>query len=389
LRIPLVGPSYEGRSVNISASRCVNFYVEINPPDSKTKGALIGTPGLSIFHTIGSGPVRGACFFNNLIYIVSGSGLYSINQAGTISSSLLTLATSSGRVWMANNGLSPTGGNQLVIVDGVNLYYWNVNTLVGGTVSSWPAQIVAPQTVMYLGGYFVVSGSSGSFQTSALYDGITWSSLDVAAKAVSPDPLVSVFNNYGQLWLHGSYTTEVWNQTAGIHPPFQFLPGAVLDYGSAAVNSIAKGNNTIFWLANIRNGEAGEFVGVVMANGYSAVEITPPAIVYTWKQYAITSDAWGYCYSDEGHHFYVLTFPTANATWVYDATTQLWHERSGYTGSPYVTGRHWGNAYAHAWGNHYLGDYRNGNIYQMSSNFYMDNDSPIVSFRTMGHVYES
>ena len=48
--------------------------------------------------------------------------------------------------------------------------------------------------------------------------------------------------------------------------------------------------------------------------------------------YPMLSDAFGYCYSDGGHTFYVLTFPSGNATWVYDATTAMWHERSTWTG---------------------------------------------------------
>jgi hypothetical protein len=388
LNLPLIGPTYNGRSQNISTSRCVNFFLEMYPPGGKSKGALIGTPGLSLFQSVGTGIIRGAMFYNNLIYLVSGSGLYSISQAGTVSGVLMTLSTSSGRVWMSNNGLSPTGGNQIFITDSVNGYWYNVSDTTNAILSSWPAQIVSPRTCCYLGGYTIVSGVSGSFQTSALYDSKTWSALDVAAKVNSPDPLISVFNNHGELWLHGSYTTEIWAQTAGIHPPFIWIPGATLDYGSAAINSIAKGSNTIFWLANRRNQETGEFVGAVMAQGYDAVVISPPAIAWQWSQYTTVADAWGYCYSDEGHEFYVLTFPTANATWVYDVTTQLWHERSSYTNNPYATGRHLGNAYVYAWGNHYVGDYQSGNLYQMDSSFYSDNGTPIVSFRTVDHIFD-
>jgi hypothetical protein len=389
-RIDFWGPTYLGRSTNINASRRVNFYVEQYGQDSKSVRALIGTPGLNLIQTIGTGPIRGMCFFNNLIYFVSGAFLYSLNAAGTFSAALLTLSTSTGRVWMSNNGLSPTGGNQLVIVDGLYLYYWNVQSSSGASVTSWPAQIVAPQTVIYLGGYFIVSGSSGSFQSSALYDGSTWNALDVAAKANSPDPLISVFNYNGQLCLHGSYTTEIWAQVAGTHPPFTWIQGAIIDVGSAAVNSPAKGAGTIFWLANRRNGEAGEFIGAVMAQGYNAVVISPPSFVYQWKQYSSISDAWGYCYAAEGHEFYVITFPAGNATWCYDVTTQQWHERSSYSNSPYQTGRHWGNAYTSAWsGLHYVGDFQNGNIYVMDSQYYTDNGSPIVSFTTGDYIYDS
>ena len=384
-----MGGTYtQGRSLNVDASRCVNFFLELYPQGSKTLGALIGTPGLKLFEGVGPGPIRGMHFFNNLIWVVSGSSLYTISQTGAVSSALMTFSSSSGRVWMADNGLSPTGGDQLVIVDSIKLYYYNRLTAAHAEVSSWPSNIGIPQTVIYLGGYFIVTGNSGSFQVSSLYDASTWNSLDVAAKAVSPDALISAFNNYGQLWLNGSYTTEVWQQTAGTNPPFQWIQGAVMDYGSAAVNSIAKGATTIFWLANKRTGDAGEFVGAVMAQGYGVAEITPLAIRYKWQQYQTVSDAFGYCYADEGHDFYVITFPTANATWVYDASTSLWHERSSYSGSPYAVGRHLGDSYVASWGKHYVGDYRSQNVYQMSSNFYSDNGDPIVSFRTSTHTFD-
>ena len=40
------------------------------------------------------------------------------------------------------------------------------------------------------------------------------------------------------------------------------------------------------------------------------------------------SDARAFTYQKDGHHFYVLTFPTGNKTFVFDASTSLWHERN-------------------------------------------------------------
>jgi hypothetical protein len=42
----------------------------------------------------------------------------------------------------------------------------------------------------------------------------------------------------------------------------------------------------------------------------------------------VVSDAIGYTYTEEGHEFYVLILPTADATWVYDLTTGYWHQRA-------------------------------------------------------------
>jgi hypothetical protein len=50
---------------------------------------------------------------------------------------------------------------------------------------------------------------------------------------------------------------------------------------------------------------------------------------YAIQSYGNITDAIGYTYQQDGHPFYVLIFPSAEATWVYDVSTQLWHERAG------------------------------------------------------------
>ena len=47
------------------------------------------------------------------------------------------------------------------------------------------------------------------------------------------------------------------------------------------------------------------------------------------QSYSTVSDATAYAYQEQGHTFYVLNFPTAGATWVWDVLTGVWHER-GY-----------------------------------------------------------
>ena len=123
-------------------------------------------------------------------------------------------------------------------------------------------------------------------------------------------------------------------------------------------------------------------------SGYTPQIVTPPAVAYQMSLYATVSDAFAYCYSAEGHTFYVITFPAGNATWAYDASTQMWHERSTWTGAPYLIGRHVANCYAGFNGLHLVGDWQNGNIYQMSSSIYEDNGQPLVSMRTAQHLFD-
>jgi hypothetical protein len=239
-----------------------------------------------------------------------------------------------------------------------------------------------------LGGYFIADVAlTQKFQISNLYDGSTWSALNFSTADASPDNLNAVFANHGELWLFGDYTTEVWYQNG------QPLPGAfsrvaytVLDYGIAARYSVAKGSNTVFWLATQRNNDSGEFWGVAVANGYSVQKISTPAIDYQISQYSVISDAFGYTFTNESHENYVLCFPTQGVTWVYDMTVGQWYEWSTYVGSPYATGRHISNCYCYFNGNHYVGDYASGKIYKMSSTMYTDNGLPISSVRISDNV---
>jgi hypothetical protein len=45
----------------------------------------------------------------------------------------------------------------------------------------------------------------------------------------------------------------------------------------------------------------------------------------------------GFTYQQEGHYFYVLQFPDAGKTWVYDMTSDTWHERKSGEGPWRIT----------------------------------------------------
>jgi hypothetical protein len=83
------------------------------------------------------------------------------------------------------------------------------------------------------------------------------------------------------------------------------------------------------------------------------------------------SDALGYTYQQDGHSFYVLIFPTANTTWVYDVSTGVWHERAGWSAGQFT--RHRSNCQMSYNGEIVVGDYENGNIYAFDLDVYADN----------------
>jgi hypothetical protein len=84
------------------------------------------------------------------------------------------------------------------------------------------------------------------------------------------------------------------------------------------------------------------------------------------------SDAIGYTYQQDGHSFYVLIFPTADTTWVYDLATQAWHERAGWVNGSFT--RHRSNCQMAFNNKIVVGDYEDGKIYAFDLDDYSDNN---------------
>jgi len=182
--------------------------------------------------------------------------------------------------------------------------------------------------------------------------------------------LVAINVDHREAWLFGTDSVEVWYNVGGTDFPLQRIQGAFNEIGLVAAYSVAKLDNSLFWLGTDARGQ-----GIVYkANGYTGQRVSTHAIEYAIAQYGNISDAFAYTYQQEGHAFYVLTFPSANATWVYDAATQAWHERAGLVNGQFT--RHRSNCQCNFLGNIIVGDFENGNIYTFDLDVYADNGQP-------------
>lgn len=372
-----IGPSYQLASIEIDCQRTINLYPQMDEAQTGKDGevmALIGTPGLSLLGTYGTGPIRGVWYTTTgVLYVVSGNTLYSVSSTW-VATSIGTLLTSSGPVDVADNGF------QLVIVDGLNGYY--VDFTIPGTLTqitdlNW----LGSNKVTYQDSYFIFSApNSAEFYLSDL-NGITFTAPANTAKNGLPDKIIAQVSFNRNLWLFGDLTTEVWFDSGDNLNPFQYISGSMMEYGCAAAFSIAQLFNTIFWLGKDKTGS-----GVVfMANGYAPQRISTHAVETAIQSYSRHDDAIAFSYQENGHQFYILTFPTGNATWVFDLETQMWHERAYTSQGQFQRIR--ANCYAHAFGStHVVGDYANGNLYQMSSNVYSDNGAAITRQRITPHT---
>jgi hypothetical protein len=386
MKSPILGSSYVIRSVNAADNRMINLYPEVIPEGGKEPAYLQRCPGLTRVVTVGTGPIRGLYTLGNFLYVVSGDQLYKLNsnyalqgandlllESGSFllledgsrillqdqSNPSLGVISGTGPVSMADNG------TQIFIAANPDGYIYN-------TATDSFAQITDPDfpgavTVGYLDGYFVFNEpNSQRVWVTALLDGTSIDPLDFASAEGSPDGLVSLIIDHREAWLFGTNSVEVWYNSGEADFPLTRIQGAYNEIGCIAPYSVAKMDNSVFWLGADARGQ-----GIVYrANGYQGVRVSTHAVEFAIQQYDDLADAVGYTYQQDGHTFYVLNFTNADTTWVFDAATGAWHERAGFRNGDFK--RHRGNNHARFNGDPHVGDYENGKVYVYSLDVYAD-----------------
>ena len=359
MKSPILGSSYVARSVNAADNRMVNLFPEIIPEGGKEPGFLNRAPGLRLLANMGDGPIRGMWQFGGYAYAVSGELLYKIDSL--FRPTLIgTVAGSTEPVSMSDNG------TQLFIA-------CNGPSFIYNSLTNQFAQINDPDfpgavTVGYLNGYFVFNEpNSQRIWITQLLDGTSIEPLDFASAEGSPDGLISVLVSHREAWLFGTNSVEVWYDSGAADFPLTPVQGAFNEVGCIAAFSVAKLDNGIFWLGADARGQ-----GIVYrANGYTAQRVSTHAIEWQIQQYADMTDAIAYTYQQDGHAFYVLIFPSANTTWVFDVATSMWHERAAFVNGDFT--RHRSNCQMSFNGEVVVGDHEVGNIYAFDLNVFSDN----------------
>lgn len=373
MRVPLLSASYQPLSPIAAALRCVNMFPERNPEGATAPVTFYGTPGLLLWDELpGSGYVRMLDVTSTgVLFGVRGNKLYRLNSGNW--TTVATLATTSDPVIMADNGLSAVFVDGTTTAPTVDLSTFAVGAMSG---DGW----YGADFVRYLDGFFIFNkpGTQIFYITGAL--NLVLDPLDFASAESFPDNLVAIIVDHRELHLFGEVTTEVFMNT-GAEFPFERKNGAEMEMGCAAKHSAQKIDNSIFWLGKNKDGE-----GMVWRlNAGSPLRISTHALEVEIRGYETISDAEAWCYQADGHTFYVLTFPTANKTWCFDVATGEWHERA-YRDSGNTLNRHRAACHVHYGRKHLVGDFENGNIYELDMNTFTDNGDVIKRIKTFQHL---
>lgn len=375
----LVGQAYQAASITQDDQALINWYCEIDQtkqPGERGVIALYPTPGLTTRVTPQNGEVRGFLVLpGGLILLAAvGNKLYSITRSYA-ATNVGTLNTHRGRVYMVSNGVA------VYITDGVNRYSYVPSTNTFAIVNDGP----------FIGG--VVDDEVDNFFIYSRPNSNQWGSSDVGDITSNPLNLGSILGAAGNLvWLGadhrqvlllGETYSERWVNVGTFPFPFAVIPGSSIQHGCQAAGSVAKLGEGIAFLARDTRGQA----TVIMwgATIPQPQRISTFAIENAIQNYAVTDDAIGYSYSQAGHEFYVLTFPTEDVTWCYDLATQMWHRRA-WRDSFGVLHRHRSNCCASFGDDIVVGDFENGKIYALDQSNYTDAGDPLLCLRRCKHL---
>lgn len=349
---PFIGGAYEARDKNLNAQLCQNLYVEIDQSGAKNIIALVNTPGTVTWYDPGYfGEVRALHIFKTNLYAVIGNRLYRIDEGGA-GANLGTLANSTGYARMEDNSVD------LMILDNNLGYVWNGATLTQIADTDFPDA----SGLTFQDGYFMVTKTG----TDELYpsdadDPTAWDPTQVIAKEGKSDPLVLPYMALRLVWLFGTLTTEIWYNSGVGTFPFARATGGFIEIGLGAKRSVDDLEGVIFFLDHKYR--------VCQASGISYKPVSTYQIDYQIEKLTRKDDAIGFCYTQEGHSFYQITFPTDSKTFVYDITTGFWHTRA----SGALDKRERANCHIRFAEKELVGDFENGKIYYYDLTTYTDN----------------
>jgi hypothetical protein len=359
--VPVAGGAYSDDCKPWSVQDTVNrIPVNAEREGTRTPAMLRDLPGCATFAVLGTdAPIRGMHSAEGLLLVVSGTSLFKLTTIGTVTN--IGTIPGVGRVSFAHNQI--TGGNEVAIGNGQSGYVYNTKagTLTQITDSGFPGAKV----VDFVDGYIVGVEPSGRFwYWSDLVNAGSYNAIDRSEAESQPDRIVSLKVSHREVVVFGERTTEFFRNVGTGTGTFQRIDGSEMEVGCAATHSVARLDNSLFWLGNDGC--------VYRLNGYQPVRISTHAMEQAISRCTL-SQAYAYTFEDRGHKVYYLTF-TDGQTWGYDVATQEWHRRESY-GLGF-----WRMADLVRWNGAWIGgDYSNGKLYQLD--WALSNEAGIVMER--------
>lgn len=367
--------SYLSKSSLASSERLVNMRAELNPQTSPFKYTLFETPGLTEWTNTGIPlAILGMQVMGELLYVVVQNGnVYRYDSTKT-QTMLGNIPEDLSNVIMTNNGTQMT-----ILTDNGTAYY--CTSVASSLTQITDADYQLSDSVATLDGYTIATKQLGrTFQFSNLNTTQTWDALDTQTVEANGSNIVRAATNNLEVWFFKEDIIEVYYDSARPGYIFDRKDGILIQKGCAAKLSIASLDNCFFFLGNDRL--------VYQTIGYQLNPVSTFPISQAIQSYETIDDAFGFCYTHDGHKIYALCFPTEGKFWEYDISVGLWSERTSINNSG-AESRWRANCHAHFFGKNLIGDYETGIIYEIDSSTYTENGTRILRKAITSTVFQN
>lgn len=362
------GGSYPSGTFSADQERSVNLFPEANQSEgAQGPKNLQSTPGFQLWSAAGVTDVvgRAAVVAQGRCFFVIGGGFYEFDANGT--------PTRRGAVAVNGNPaqivFNPAVAGQVLVSSGSNAYCFILATNVFTQVLTGTADMIAYSTSFFL----AFQLATGIVHESAPNDGTTWPGAQFFQRSLFADPWQAMFTDgNGLVWLIGTESFEVWQNTGQGTQPFAPLSGLYGLQGIASPFSFAL-TPSPSWLVSNRLGSA----LMIQMDGASARTVSSYGVsnhFSTLAQQFGIGDCEVLPYEDDGHTHLNFSFIKAGQTWTYDVQEQTWHERGRWNPLTGTYGLWDPRCHVYAFGKHLVGDRSTGNVWQMDQSFGMEID---------------
>lgn len=358
----------------LPTTRTVNAFIEATEAGPK-KAARISRPGLTLWNTIGNGPIlriyQNPGIFNGDPFIVSQSQFY----RGT---------TLLGTIPYSQQPRMDATIEQLALVVGGALYVYDGNALTlvqffDDGVSQLPS--FSGVAVLFNIFIFPVAGTT-QYYWSKPGDATSINAANFTSATTTPDPIIEVCTLSDELYfLKQAHGTEIWDYNPIIDPtsgqitqPFQLSQGRTWIRGTPAQGSVVtKIDNAIIWVGDDLQ---------VYRSGFVPEKISTPFIDDRLRAAATTIDQTAsFAFGIEGHWFYVMNLLQLEETYAYDCATKEWAQWGSQNTLDTLPGIFFGDCAAGQGSTIYIGDLHSNNVWllDVANNTDAGSTRPVVT----------
>lgn len=360
-KIPILGPTQQGVDETVpqqGGSVVIDGFFDEG-------GALNKRPGLFSLFNCGTGkPVNGVYWWREkkTLLVCSGRHIFAITTLGQ-PSKIITPSSESLRLADYEPVSFASTEQWVYMTNGGKVIAWNGDTAQFAQDASAPMS--ACSHLAYLDGYILGNevGSQTFYYTDLLTETsttpATWNAVGINAEG-APDPLLALKVGWREIVLVGERSTEIW-YNSGADVPFARLEGSFIEQGISAKHSIVSADNTWIWLNHERQ--------VIRLEGRTPKVLSAPVENYL-RWFTKVEDAIGTIVE----HFYVLSFPWADYTLVFDLKNGGW-----YIWSKWEPEKSWYNrflgqlsVFVPEWNTWLMAGRRNGQLYVFDKSLMTD-----------------